>query len=119
MEGDRVTIWNDKSGLSGVLDVLLLLNHAVLSLLLWPPYCVCVCPNVSDGVAILSQEQRRVDASFTWQLRGSSDVSESAEALIWTGVNHCFGNPEEIEAAWGEVSQASGRLHGGRPALLQ
>lgn len=37
---------------------------------------------------------------------------ESAEALIRTGVNHCSGNPEETEAAWGEVSRASGRrLH--------
>lgn len=67
---------------------------------------------------MLCHEQRRVDASFTWQLQGSSDVSESAEALIRTGVNHCSGNPEEIEAAWGEVSQESGRLHHRRPAAL-
>lgn len=54
---------------------------------------------------MLCHEQRRVDASFTWQLQGSGDVSESAEALIRTGVNHCTGYPEEREAAWGEVSQ--------------
>ena len=45
--------------------------------------------------------QRRVDASFTWQLQGSSDVSESAEALIRTKVNHCSGNPEETEGCLG------------------
>lgn len=83
--------------------------------------CVCLCdrPDVSDGVGMLCHEQRRVDASFTWQLQGSGDVSESAEALIRTGVNHCSGNPEEIEAAWGEVSQESGQLHHRRPAALQ
>lgn len=81
--------------------------------------CACVCLCVSDGVDILCREQHRVDASFTWQLQGSSDVSESAEALIRTRVNHCSGNPEKIEAAWGEVSQASGRLHHRRPATLQ
>lgn len=81
--------------------------------------CVCACLGVSDGVGMLCHELRRVDASFTWQLQGSSDVSESAEALIRTGVNHCSGNPEEIEAAWGEVSQESGRLHRRRPAALQ
>lgn len=36
---------------------------------------------------------------------------ESAEALIRTRVNHCSGNPEQTEAAWGEVSRASGRCH--------
>lgn len=81
--------------------------------------CVCARPDGSDGVGMLCHEQRRVDASFTWQLQDSSDVSESAEALIRTGVNHCSGNPEEIEAAWGEVSQESGRLHHRRPAALQ
>lgn len=78
-----------------------------------------VCSDLNDGVDMLCHEQRRVDASFTWQLQGCGDVSESAEALIRTEVNHCTGNPEEIEAAWGEVSQASGRLHRRRPAALQ
>lgn len=77
---------------------------------------VCVCVHT---LGILYHEQRSVDASFTWQLQGFSDVSESAEALIRTRVNHCFGNPEKIEAAWREVSQESRRLHHRRPAALQ
>lgn len=44
--------------------------------------CVIIC----DGVDILCHEQHRLDASFTWQLQGTSDVSESAEALIRTGL---------------------------------
>lgn len=68
---------------------------------------------------MLCHEQHRVDASFTWQLQGASDESESAKALIRTRVNHCSGNLHRIEAAWGEVSQASGRLHHRRPAHLQ
>lgn len=60
-------------------------------------------------------EQRRLDASFTWQLQGCGDVSESAEALIITRVNHCSGNPEDMEGAWGEGSQESRRLHRRRP----
>lgn len=74
---------------------------------------VRVCPDASDGVGMLCHEQRRVDASFTWQLQGSSDVSESAEALIRTGVNHCSGNPEDIEAAWGEVARRVGGFTAG------
>lgn len=84
--------------------------------------CVCVgaCMCVSlHTLGILYHEQRSVDVSFTWQLQGCSDVSESAEALIRTRVNHCFGNPEKIEAAWREVSQESGRLHHRRPTTLQ
>lgn len=68
---------------------------------------MCAWADLNDGVDMLCPEQRRVDASFTWQLQGCGDVSESAEALIRTEVNHCTGNPEEIEAAWGEVSQES------------
>lgn len=80
---------------------------------------VCAWTELNDGVDVLCHEQRRVDASFTWQLQGCGDVSESAEALIRTGVNHCTGNPEETEAAWGEVSWESGRLHRGRPEALK
>lgn len=54
---------------------------------------------------MLCSEQQRLDASFTWQLQGCGDVSESAEALIITRVNHCSGNPEDMGEAWGEVSQ--------------
>lgn len=76
---------------------------------------VCACPYRDDGVDVLCSEQRRLDASFTWQLQGCGDVSESAEALIITGVNHCSGNPEDVEEAWGEVSRESGRCHHRRP----
>lgn len=68
---------------------------------------MCAWADSNDGVDVLCHEQHRVDASFTWQPQGCGDVSESAEALIRTEVNHCTGNLEEIEAAWGEVSQES------------
>lgn len=68
---------------------------------------MCAWADLNDGVDMLCHEQRRVDASFTWQLQGCGDESESAEALIRTRVNHSTGNPEEAEAAWGEVSQES------------
>lgn len=64
---------------------------------------------------MLCSEQRRLDASFTWQLQGCGDVSESAEALIINRVNHCSGNPGDMVEAWGEVSQESRRLHRRRP----
>lgn len=51
-------------------------------------------------------------------LEGCSDVSESAEALIRTRVNHCSENPGEGEAAWGDVSQESGRPHRRMPVTL-
>lgn len=86
-----------------------------------PHVCLCVSawPDLNDRVDMLCHEQRRVDASFTWQLQGCSDVSESAEALIRTRVNHCTGNPEDTEVAWGEVNWETGRLHHRRPAALQ
>lgn len=76
---------------------------------------MCAVPYRNDGVDVFCSEQRRLDVSFTWQLQGCGDVSESAEALIITRVNHCSRNPEEMEDAWGEVSQESGRLHRRRP----
>jgi len=103
--------------------ILLHVLSGVLVTLTTPCACLCAClrtyPDACDGVDILCHEQHSTDVSFTWQLQDSSDVSESAEALIRTRVNHCSGNPEEIEAACGEVSKASGQLLHRRPAALR